>query len=274
MRDAPVPALVLSDVDGTLIRSDKSLSDVVVAAAKRLEAAGLALSIISARPPSGMLWIARRLGLSGPMGAFNGGTIVRADGTILSAARLALEVARRTLAMVERPDVHVWLFSDGRWHCTRLGSAHDDSERVTSTQEPVVVGDFAPLLGSVDKIVVVSDDHAMLARLETAVADALGSDATVARSQPYYLDITAPAANKGDGVAALAAAMGVSLERVAVIGDQRNDMPMFARAGLSIAMAQGPAEVRATAMRVTGSNDEDGVAQAIDRIILPMVDEQ
>src|SRR5258706_14918912 len=96
-------------------------------------------------------------------------------------------------------------------------------------------------------------------------------NAMVGQSQAYYLDITAPTANKGDGVAVLAAAAGVALENVAVIGDQRNDMAMFRRAGLSIAMGQGPDEVRATAMRVTGSNDEDGVAQAIDDILLPLV---
>lgn len=266
-----IPKLLLSDVDGTLVRSDKTLSDAVIAAAGRLEAAGIAMSLISARPPSGILWIAKRLGLSHPMGAFNGGTIVRVDGTVTSARRLAPDVAKRTLTLIERPDVFIWIFSEGRWYATRLGSSHDDSERVTSQQEPVAVTDTAPLLNAVDKIVAVSDDHALLARSESEVAEALGADATVARSQPYYLDITAPAANKGDGVAALAAATGVSLDELVVIGDQRNDMAMFARAGFSIAMAQGPAEVRAAANRTTGSNDEDGVAQAIDEIVLPMV---
>jgi hydroxymethylpyrimidine pyrophosphatase-like HAD family hydrolase len=56
-----------------------------------------------------------------------------------------------------------------------------------------------------------------------------------------------------------------------VIGDQRNDLPMFARAGMSIAMGQAPDEVRAAATQVTGSSADDGVAQAIDRILLPLV---
>ena len=100
------------------------------------------------------------------------------------------------------------------------------------------------------------------------MADALGTQATVGRSQVYYLDVTAPRANKGDGVAALAHAAGVPLPQVAVFGDQRNDLPMFVRAGLSVAMAQGPEEVRAAATHVSTSNDEDGVAVAIDRFIL------
>ncbi|HEX7853667.1 MAG TPA: Cof-type HAD-IIB family hydrolase [Sphingobium sp.] len=266
--------LLVSDVDGTLVRSDKSLSDAVVAAAKRLQAAGVPMSIISARPPSGMLWVAERLGLSVPIGAFNGGTIIGPDGTILSAARLEPEIAKHMLDLIQETGVVTWLFSAGRWHADRPDSHHDEHERKAANQEPVFGGDFSSLLGAVDKIVAVSDDAALLAKLEGTVARAVGAHATVGQSQVYYLDITAPAANKGDGVAALSAAIGVPLPNVAVIGDQRNDMPMFRRAGLSIAMGQGPEAVRAAAMHVTGSNDEDGVAQAIDTLLLPMVARQ
>lgn len=265
---API-RLVVCDIDGTLVRSDKTLSDGVVAAATRLQQAGVAMTLISARPPSGILWIAEKLGLTTPVGAFNGGTVVRPDGTIVSAERLAPEVARRALELIDRPDVIPWLFHEGEWHAGRLDDEHTPREVKSANQQPTVGADFATLLDAVDKIVAVSDDHAMLAALERTVAEALGDQATVARSQPYYLDITAPAANKGAGIAALAGADGVPLDAVAAIGDQRNDLPMFARAGLSIAMGQGPAEVRAAATHVTGSNDEDGVAQAIDTIILP-----
>jgi len=261
--------LLVSDIDGTLVRGDKSLADPVVEAVRRLTAAGVAVSLISARPPSGMLWIAERLGLTGPVGAFNGGTIVGIDGAVRSAVRLAPETARRALALVDRPDVAVWLFHAGRWHAKRT-SSHDGSERITANQEPNFVADLSGLVDAVDKIVAVSDDHAMLAKLEGEVAAALGSAATVARSQEYYLDITAPSANKGDGIAALAEAFGVALAQTAAIGDQRNDLPMFARAGLSIAMGEGPQEVRDKAMHVTAGNDADGVARAIDEILLPL----
>lgn len=263
--------LVISDVDGTLVQGDKSLSDGVVAAVQRLKAAGIEVSLISARPPSGMLWIAERLGVTAEIGAFNGGTIIKPDGKLVAAARVAPGVAKRALEMIDDPGIMIWLFSNGCWHTARLDEEHTAGERVSANQEPIVGHDFSSLLGAVDKIVAVSDDHAMLADLEGKVAKALGRDATVMRSQLYYLDITAPAANKGDGVAALAKAAGVDLGEVVVIGDQRNDIAMFARAGFSIAMAQGPDEVRAAANCVTGSNDEDGVAQAIYRIILPMV---
>jgi Cof subfamily protein (haloacid dehalogenase superfamily) len=260
--------LLVSDIDGTLVRSDKSLSDAVVAAAQALSAAGTPMSLISARPPSGIRRIAGRLGLTGPLGAFNGGTLFLADGTILSAERLAPDTAGRALALLERPGVTPWLFADGQWFARTTDNPHVPRERLSAEVEPVLDADWAPLLARADKLVGVSDDHGALAALEDEMAAALSGGATVARSQPYYLDITAPAANKGDGVAALADAYRVPLTAVAVFGDQRNDLPMFARAGLAVAMGQAPAEVRAAAGHVAASNDEDGVADAIRRFLL------
>jgi Cof subfamily protein (haloacid dehalogenase superfamily) len=242
----------------------------VVAAAGRLQAAGIAMSLISARPPSGMLWIAERLGLTTPVGAFNGGTVVAVDGTVLSTAYVPREVALATLALIDRPGVVTWVFAGGQWIAARPDAEHDERERQSVFVDPVYGGDVTPLLGMIDKIVAVVDDPALMAQVEARVVAEVGNLATVVRSQSYYLDITAHAANKGDGIAALAAAYGVSLDEVAVIGDQRNDMAMFARAGLSIAMAQGPQEVRDAAMMVTLDNDADGVAHAIDTI-LPML---
>ncbi|MBU3078094.1 Cof-type HAD-IIB family hydrolase [Sphingomonas quercus] len=259
--------LLISDVDGTLVRSDKTLSDAVIAAAGRLEAAGIMMSLISARPPSGIGWIAGRLGLKGAIGAFNGGTLLGGDGSILRAERLAADTAAAALSAIDRPDVIKWLFADGQWHTDRLDDHYTPRERRSANQEPVVCTDFGRFLDRVDKIVAVSADHAMLAGLEAAVAGTLGDGANVARSQPYYLDITAPAANKGDGVAALAEAAGVTLDEVVVIGDQYNDLPMFRRAGRAIAMGQAPEDVRRAAADVTDSNDEDGVASAIDRLL-------
>jgi len=259
--------LVISDIDGTLVRTDKTLSDGVIAAAQRLAAGGIALSLISARPPSGMLWIAEKLGLTTPIGAFNGGTIVGPDGAILSADRLDPALAAKTLELLDVDGVTPWLFADGNWYAREIENRFVPRERRAANVEPIVLQDFSALLERADKIVGVSDDHDALAVLDGKVAEALGVHATVARSQPYYLDVTAPHANKGDGVTALAAALSVPLEQVAVLGDQRNDLPMFARAGRSFAMGQAPDEVRAAASRVMVSNDEDGVAQALDEIL-------
>ncbi|UYY59360.1 Cof-type HAD-IIB family hydrolase [Sphingomonas sp. S2-65] len=261
--------LLVSDIDGTLVRSDKTLSDAVVEAVAKVRQAGVPVTLISARPPSGMLWIAERLALTGPIGAFNGGTIAMPDGRIVSADRLAPDIAARTLAMLDRPGVTPWLFADGHWYAQDGENRNLPRERLAANVDPIFQADFTPLLGRVDKLVGVSDDHPLLAAIEGEMKAALGDGANVVRSQPYYLDVTAPSANKGDGIAALAKAYDVSLSAVAAMGDQYNDLPMFARAGLSVAMGQAPADVQSAADHVAKTNQDDGVADAITRFVLP-----
>jgi Cof subfamily protein (haloacid dehalogenase superfamily) len=261
--------LVISDVDGTLVTHAKELTDGTVAAVRRLEAAGVPFTLISARPPSGILPLIARLGTRGPFAAFNGGIVANADGTIVERHAVDPEVVRGCFALAEGSGATPWIFAAGRWFLIDPANPHVPRERLSAFQEPVVREDLSDLFGAVDKLTWVSDEPERLADLERRAIAAFGERATIARSQTYYLDVTAPAANKGNGVAALAAAAGVPLAETAVLGDMPNDLPMFARAGLSIAMGQAPAEVRDRAGEVTTSNEEDGVAHAIDTIILP-----
>ena len=259
--------LVVSDIDGTMVRRDKSLSPANIAAAKRLADAGIPLSLISARPMSGMLWIADALGIEGPFGAFNGGTVFDRTGIIGTPRRLATDVGLRILALLEEAGVDAWVFADGLWYARNDTNPHVPREKLSAGVMPTLRSELASCCVGADKIVGVSDDAALLKRLEAEVWQTSKGEATVALSQPYFLDATAPLANKGEGLAALAAAMGVPLAQVAVLGDMPNDLPMFARAGLAIAMRQAPEAVRAAAQWTTSSNDDDGVAQAIDRLL-------
>ncbi len=259
--------LVVCDIDGTLVRQDKSLPDANIAAGKRLSASGAAMTLISARPMSGMLGIADAMALSGPFGAFNGGTVFDRNGVIGTPQRLPPDLALRVLTILDDAKIDVWLFAKERWYARNADNPHVAREKLSANIEPTLRPDFENLCGEVDKIVGVSDDMELLQQLESTIQQTSQEQATVALSQPHFLDITALQANKGDGVTAVALAMKVSLNEVAVIGDMPNDLPMFARAGLSIAMGQSPEAVRAAADWTTMSNEEDGVAHAIDRLI-------
>lgn len=267
MSDLADIRLVVSDIDGTLVRHDKSLSAGNIAAVARLQAAGVAMSLISARPMSGIWPIADALQLDGPFGAFNGGTVFDRNGVIGEPRRLEPEVALRILAILDAASVDVWLFAHGHWYARQGEGPHVPREKLSAGVMPTLRDDLGALCGSADKIVGVSDDAALLEQLEAQVQSATLGQATVALSQPYFLDSTALLANKGDGVSAVAAARGVPLTQVAVLGDMANDLPMFARAAVSFAMGQAPEAVRTAAHRTTASNEDDGVAQAIDLLI-------
>lgn len=268
MNDSAI-RLVVSDIDGTLVRHDKSLPEANVAALCDLVSRGVAVSLISARPPAGMEPIAAALGLTGPLAAFNGGTLFGADGTISRAEHVPAALARELLARFAAAGVTRWVFAGGRWLTSAIDDIHTPRERISSGLEPVVGADMAAAAGAADKIVAVSDDPALLARVEAEARALAGDSATVVRSQTYYLDVTARAANKGNGIAALAAAYRVPLAQTAALGDQANDVAMFERAGLSIAMGQASAAVQAAADCVAASNEDGGVADAVARFILP-----
>lgn len=261
-------ALVVSDVDGTLITPDRRLTTSATAAIGRLNDVGIGFTLISSRPPQGMAALVSALNLRLPFVAFNGGAVVAPDMSLLAARHLSPETARGVLALLAARGVEPWVFTDEEWRLREARAPHVDAERGASGLDPIVVEGFDSVLTRIDKIVAVSDDLPLLAQVEAEVRTLVGQTATVQRSHPYYLDVTHSHANKGDGVADLCRRLGIELRHTAVIGDMFNDMAMFARAGFAIAMGQAPAEVKAAADTVTGSNADDGFASAVGQLIL------
>jgi len=265
---SPAIRLVISDVDGTLVRKDKSLSPQVIAAVHRLRQAGVAFTLISARPVSGVLPLIAPLGIDIPLAAVNGGIVFRPDGSLITRHRIDPETVRGMFALADGVPVDRWVFADGKWYASSLVGLHVDRERVASNEEPILRDDFSEFYDRADKITFVSDDAPVLKDLADRGSALYGQRATIGQSQTYYLDVTDLHANKGDGVTELAAILGVDLAHVAVFGDMDNDIAMFARAGMSVAMGQAPDTVKSAADFVSSSNEQDGVAHAIEAFVL------
>ncbi|QEE42026.1 MULTISPECIES: Cof-type HAD-IIB family hydrolase [unclassified Methylobacterium] len=262
-------ALVISDVDGTLVTDDKQLAPSTIAAVKRLRAAGIGFSIASARPPLGLRGLVDALGLDLPMGAFNGASVVRPDLSTLAERLIPEAAARAALERLQAEGLDVWVFAEGAWCLRDPEGPYTDLERRTIGAEPRVVADLSSLMGAASKIVGVSRDHAHLADCETRIGTALAGRATVHRSQAYYLDVTPPGLDKGQFVAWLSAHLRIPPERIATFGDAGNDQPMFARSGFSVAMGNADPGVKAAASAVTDGNGADGFAHGVARFILP-----
>lgn len=261
-------AALISDVDGTVMTHDKQLTPRTREVAAKLKARGIPFAVISARPPRGMRMMVEPLGLTYPLAGFNGGLFTRPDLTPVEDFAIASDVARRAHDLLVARGVDVWVFDGSDWKIRNADGAHVAHEKGTIQYDPIVVKDFDKALEAAHKIVGVSDDHALIAKVETEMQAALGQGATAARSQAYYLDITHPEANKGAGVRRLAALMGVPMEQIAVIGDGHNDIAMFEQTPHSIAMGNASDEVKERARFITGSNDEDGFAAAIEKYVL------
>ena len=258
---------VLADVDGTLVTQEKVLTDRAVGAVGRLREAGIEFAVTSGRPPRGMSMLIEPLALTTPIAAFNGGVIVRPDMSVIEQRTLPGVVVARAIELLGSSGLDVWVYSGADWLVRDPKAPHVAREAATVTFQPTVVESFDSV-EHVAKIVGVSDDHDLVTATARKAREQLGDHASAAASQPYYLDITHPRANKGEVLSYLSAQLGIPGEQFATIGDMPNDVLMFARSGLSIAMGNADREVQRAARRVTASNEEEGFAKAMERFVL------
>lgn len=260
-------ALVVSDVDGTLLTKDKTLTDGAKNAVRRLSDAGIGFTITSSRPTLGMRFLIEPLEITLPIGAFNGSAIVDPQLNPIEQRLIPAAAVRASLDVLDEFGVDIWLFTSRQWLTRNPDGEYVPSERRAIRADPTVVGDFAPYLQAACKIVGASSDAALLQRCEVAMQQALGAQATAVRSQTYYLDITPPGRNKGTFVQAMARRLAISTDAVATIGDMENDLAMFRASGLSIAMGNATDDVKKQATYVTTSNEDEGFAGAVDMIL-------
>ena len=260
-------ALVVSDVDGTLLTKDKTLTEGAKAAAARLHAANIGFTIVSSRPTIGMRFLIEPLAITLPVGAFNGSSIVDPRMNPVEQHLIPLPAVKRSLDILNEFGVDIWLFTNDQWLTKNPDGEYVPNEKRAIRADPTVIGDFSPYIARACKVVGSSSDFDLLARCETSMQKALGAQATAVRSQHYYLDITPPGQNKGTFVRAMARRLGISTDEVAVIGDMRNDIAMFEVSGLSFAMGNATDDVKQHAKHVTASNEEDGFAKAMDVVL-------
>ncbi|MFH8739489.1 MULTISPECIES: Cof-type HAD-IIB family hydrolase [unclassified Streptomyces] len=260
--------LLLADVDGTLVTSDKVLTDRAVHAVHKLHDAGVLFAVTSGRPPRGMAMIVEPLALVTELAAFNGGLIVNPDMTVVEQHVIPVEVVAPIVALMESFGLSVWIYRGADWYVRDVKGPHVDRERWTVQFAPTLVPDFDGLDQGAAKVVGVSDDHQVVEAAAVAARAQFGEHVSAARSQPYYLDVTHPQANKGGVVRYWSAKLRIPPEQISTIGDMPNDVLMFAHSGLSIAMGNASHEVQRAARRVTTSNEEEGFAHAVERFIL------
>jgi hypothetical protein len=287
----PTIRLLLADVDGTLVDSKKRITERACRAIGALREARIGFAVTSGRPPRGMKMIADAIDLTAPIAAFNGGTLVRSeDFGVLDSLTLERSVAERVMARLEEEGLDVWVYAGLDWYLRDPAAPHRAQEERTVQFPPTVVADFqAALQQGVAKIVGVSDDLELVRHVEKKVQEEFAETmcckqsnpvrqhdsaapftggVAAARSQPYYLDVTHPRANKGSVVETLAKMLNIPASQIATIGDMPNDVLMFQRSGFSVAMGQANDQVKGAATRVTSGLDEEGFANAVERFIL------
>jgi Cof subfamily protein (haloacid dehalogenase superfamily) len=279
-------SILLADVDGTLVDSQKRITARAKAAIQKLSEAGIKFAVTSGRPPRGMKMIADQIKLSAPIAAFNGGVLVEPGSLkMLTQQTLDAETAQSVIERVGEFGLDVWVYAGVNWYLRDLNTPHREKEERTVQFPPTVVKNFDQALQQgVAKVVGVNDDYDLVAKAEKGIAEEFEHgvhakctttsrdcepSVSAARSQPYYLDVTPPKANKGSVVEMLSDLLKIPPSEFITIGDMPNDVLMFKKSGYSIAMGQANEEVKKSATYVTAGMDEEGFAKAIEDFILP-----
>jgi len=249
------------DIDGTLLRSDHSLSPRVADAIRTLNGRAVPVILTSARPPRSVASLARELGLSCPFVALNG-AFIGSTGESVQQLSIEVDTLSDLLAMCRsQGDLTLNLYGHWRWYVT----AHDECVQAESRIigfEPDGMWPCAALeIPAVGKVLVISGEKRSdrLERLLGALPDTLDG----AISKPGYLEITRKGISKLGALDTLMTRRGWRLGQLVAVGDGDNDIPMVEQAGLGIAMGNGTDKLKSCARVVVASNDEDGLLELL-----------
>lgn len=269
------------DMDGTLLNSDGQISERNKEAIVAAQNAGHIVAIATGRAYKDARKPLAKAGLDCPIIGLNGAVIVQPNGAITRDVPLNKDALLPTLEWVRlQPDIYCEIYTNdevyvglhNREHLVAMAaSAEQDVKRIVEKQFQQARVTYVPDISEIwngewifYKILLFSLNLSSLAK--AAQQFRLLPDITVTSSHPNNIEVNHRQATKGEAVKQLAATYGIDLKETVVIGDSLNDLPMFAVAGYRVAMGNAVEEVKQQADVITVTNDEDGVAHALEKL--------
>lgn len=266
--------LLALDLDGTLTNQDKVITPKTKTALLEMQERGKRIVLASGRPTEGVWPLARELKLNeygGYLLAFNGAVIIDCrTGETLFSRLLPARMNRKIIRLGRDYQTIVITYSeDGR---TILTEQEDNlyvrRNQAANRMQLRQVDDLeAAVTYSVPKFLMI-DEAERLAAVEPLICEALGEDASVCRSAGYYLEIAPSGINKAKSLERLLTMIGLERQQLAACGDGYNDISMLQFAGLGVAMANAVQPVKMAADYITSSNNEDGIAQIVEKFMI------
>lgn len=261
---------LFSDMDNTLLRTDGSFSE---ENSRVIKQTNLPFTLVSARAPMEMDFVLNKLKLSNPQIAFNGALIYRQLGTqreVLYSQPLQPSDFTKLMAVIKAyPEVSLTWYDANNWYAFKQdeGTAYETS--ITHLEPTLVTeADLKSLTGPFYKFMLICFDLEVLGKLKAALL-ALGlANVSIVNSNPTYIEITHKDATKANAIAHVQTAEKITKDQLMAFGDGENDLPMLTAVGTAVVVANASAKIKQIADFISKSNDEDGVAYAIKKLIL------
>lgn len=260
--------LVAVDVDGTLIENEMTISPRVMETVRMARRNGTEFTLATGRAHFSAVRFAKQLDLTAPLITFGGGMIQDpSNGKIYFRKALYPEIAKKAYELLSSIGLHVHIHNDEGVHA----SEERDEIRIyhSITNNPVKITDIKPLLDKGPmKLLAISDDLDLLKKGELLLMDKMPDSISIARSLPNFVEVVDINVSKGTALEWLARHLNIKREEVIAIGDSYNDISMIRYAGLGIATAQSPEELKYHANAICPGPENDGVAWVLENFIL------
>ncbi|MDR0600103.1 MAG: Cof-type HAD-IIB family hydrolase [Treponema sp.] len=266
----PVRLLAL-DVDDTLLRSDLSISFRTRNVIRRTEARGVTVVLASSRTPAALEHFSTLLGLhkrSSYLIANNGAVIEDCQsGEVIHEVKLSSSAALLVFDMADAEGFAVQIYDDDILYISRPNEFAEYDQKITGLRQ-VVVENFRSMAAAGCHKMLIPGDPMLLTPLAGLLAN-YAEGAAIHNTKPYLLEVRPPGVDKGSALARLAEKLSIPREAVLAVGDSMNDESMLRWAGYPVAMVNADGRIKEIASLITErSNDEDGVAELIERYIL------
>lgn len=259
--------LVVLDLDGTLLTDDVVIEPEAKTVIKRVMEKGIGVTIATGRMYLSTRAFAGELGLKLPLILYHGAQMRYPEGRIVYQRTVPLPLAKRLIEIVRRFGYAYNVYLDDRLFVEKVLKENREYAGRAGI-ELHCVGDMLTFLREEPLKIVALRDGPQLNPLEEALRREIGEDIYLTRSLPHYLEMLSPYANKAYGLEKLSAMEGIAREEIMAVGDSYNDIQMLRYAGIGVAMGNAPETVKAEADYVTCSNNEGGVARALEKYLL------
>ena len=274
MTDQPVTTdikLIVLDVDNTLLNDDHELSERNEQVIKQAMAQGIRVILATGKAYGSCKDIIEQLGIKDPCIFTQGLTINEPDGTIKHQKTLSPDIARQVITFAEDRGFALVMYSQGRILARQPNPQVDALHTKWKELKADYVGPLQNVLNTqpVNKLIAVSDDNGRrLKALRWQLNAQLNGTATLmSGGVGNMLEIMPPNASKGKALKMLLREMGIRAEHVLAIGDAENDLEMIQVVGIGVAVGNAQQALKDVADDITATNDEDGVAQMIEKYI-------
>lgn len=268
--------MLVLDVDGTLLNDNKEVSKRTLATLRKVQQMGVRIMLASGRPTYGLLGLAKMLELdtyNGYVMAYNGGQVIRAaDGEVIFERRINPELIPYLEKKADKNGFGILTYNEDCIVTNMPDNPHIKAEAELNGMKIVYEEHFSIAIDFIPcKCMLVSDDEEALVGLENHWKRRLDGVLDVFRSEPFFLEVVGCRVNKANTLAAVMEMEGIKTDDIVVFGDGVADVTMLQLASLGIAMGNAPGSVKRCVDYITLSNNEDGVAVAVEKAFLAEV---